>query len=151
MKPKRSLILPILSIGIYLILAMPLRGNLPSQGPSNPGATFTVSFSDGSSILAAGKDTIGLQPNQAVAVVVQYPLSSVGRRIAVVPLDGGRILGASKQLVVDAAGTIQFQFQAGTDPGIYQVSLRDSAQEIAVNFWVLDSDTPENNPIVVNQ
>ena len=57
----------------------------------------------------------------------------------------------AKQLVVDANGTIQFPFQAGSDTGIYQVSLRDGAQEVAINFWVLDSETPSNNPIVVNQ
>ena len=50
-------------------------------------------------VVATSNDVIGLQPNQAVTVIAQYPLDSVGRRISAVPLDGGRILGASTGFV----------------------------------------------------
>ncbi len=138
---------PIFLIGVCLFLAPPSRGQ-PASACSAP---FTVLFSDGSSVCANTSDTVGLQPNQSVTVIAHYPASSIGHQITTVALDGGSILGATSQSVDDPSATVQFQFQAGADSGTYQVSLRDGSGEIAVNFWVLDSVTPANNPVVVNQ
>jgi hypothetical protein len=130
MNLNRLLTGPNFLIGVCLFLASSLRG----QEPSDCGATFTVLFADGSSVCATSADVIGLQPNQAVTVIAQYPVSSLGHQITAVPLDGGRILGAKMQTVSDPAATVQFQFQADSDCGRYQASLRDGSQELAVNF-----------------
>lgn len=151
MNPNRLFTVPILVIGIYLILAAPPLVRSTPTSSAEPDATFTIFFSDGSNLVATSSDLIGLQPNQAVNVAVQYPLSAIGRRISAEPLDGGRVLGAAQQLVVNANGTIQFQFQTGSGPGIYQVSLHDGANEIGIRFWVFDSEIPADNPQVVNQ
>jgi len=147
MNLNRLLTGPIFLIGFYLFSASPLEG----QEPSNCSGPFTVVFSDGSSACASSSDTVGLQPNQTVTVVAQYPASSIGHQITAVALDGGRIIGPVSQSVDDPSATVQFQFQADADPGTYQVSLRDGSEEVAVSFWVLDATTPVNNPVVVNQ
>jgi ABC-type phosphate transport system substrate-binding protein len=146
MNPNRLLIRPIFLIGVCLFLAASSRG----QQPTDCDTAFTVLFGDGSSFCANITDVVGLQPNQAVTVIAQYPLTSIQHQITAVALDGGRILGAKTQSVRDS-GAVQFQFRAGSDVGAYQISLRDGSQETAVSFWVLDSQTPTNNPVVVNQ
>jgi len=139
-----------LSIAFFFILAA-ASAAFASPLPSALDATFTVFFSDGTSVVATSNDVIGLQPNQAVTVVAQYPLSWVGHRITAIPLDGGRVLGSTSQFALNADPAVQFQFQAGTESGVYQVSLRSGAQEIGIHFWVFDSETPSNNPVVINQ
>jgi hypothetical protein len=147
---SRCTLTVLLSIAIELALSVSALSLSPS---SDSDVVFTVDLGSGISVstAATSDDIVGLQPTQAVLVVAQYPPSSAGTRIAAVPLDGGRITGSAKQLVVDANGTVQFQFQAGSDSGLYQISLRDRNKEVALSFWVLDSESPSNNPVLVNQ
>jgi hypothetical protein len=147
MNPNRLLTGPIFLIGVCLCFAASSRG----QQPSACETTFTVLFGDGSSVCANSADVVGLQPNQAVTVLTQYPVSSIGHQITATPLDGGRILGTRTQAVSDPAASVQFQFQVDTDAGTYQLSFRDGSEEIALSFWVLDSETPANNPVIINQ
>jgi hypothetical protein len=132
----------------------------PATPPSAPtavkpaiDATATINLG-GQSVTATSRrglcDRVGLQPNQIVDVTVQFFAPKAGHTITVEPLDAGRIIGASGQFVVAADGTIKFTYQAGREPGISQISLHDGAQEIGLQFWVLDQQHPENNPPVVN-
>ena len=117
-------------------------------------ANITVNSGANQPVMATShagvSDRIGLQPDQTVDVTVQLSASKAGRMIMIEPLDGGRLIGAFNQLVVASDGTISFRFQIGHDPGVYQVSLHDGAKELGLQFWVLDSQNPENNPTVVN-
>jgi len=116
-------------------------------------ATATIDFGNNQSVTANSNgttfDRVGLQPNQVVDVTVQLSPVIAGRTIIVEPLDGGRVIGPASELVVAADGTFSFRFQAGGEPGIYQVTLHDGAQEIGLQFWVLDPQNPQNNPQVL--
>jgi hypothetical protein len=146
MNPNRLLTWPIFLIGVCLFFAPSSRGQQSTECDS----IFTVLFGDGSCACSDNTSVVGLQPNQTVTIIAEYPASSIGHQITAVPLDGGRILGAKTQAVSGSA-TVQFRFQTDWDVGTYQVSLRDGPQETAISFWVLDSQTPANNPPVVNQ
>jgi hypothetical protein len=117
-------------------------------------ANITISWGANQSVTAISRggvsDRIGLQPDQLVDVTVQFSTSAAGRTIIVEPLDGGRIIGTSNRLLIASDGTFSFRFQIGHNPGIYQVSLHDRAKELGLQFWVLDSQNPENNPPVIN-
>lgn len=152
MKTFCSLTLPIF-VGMYFSSA----GQLPAQGipfASAVDATATINFGNNQSITAncngASFDRVGLQPNQVVDVTVQLSAAKAARTIIVEPLDGGRVIGGPAKLIVAVDGSFSFKFQAGRDPGVYQVSLHDAAQEIGLQFWVLDQQHPENNQPVIN-
>src|SRR5438067_11395323 len=106
MNPNRLLTVPILLIGVCLFFAAWSR----AQQPSACDTTFTVLFGSGSSVCANSADVVGLQPNQAVTVIAQYPVSSIGQQITAAPLDGGRIVGTRTQAVSDPTASVQFQF-----------------------------------------
>ena len=160
MNKNRLLTTPILSIGAYFVLAMPF----PLQSTPIPGGgtTFTISFADGSSVVATSNDLVGLQPNQVVDVMVRIGGGDAPpegdpppETIIIEPLDGGNIVSGSDTVTVtpDSSGTVtfSFSFQAGSDPGVSQISLHgDIADEIGIQFWVLDPGDPNNNPSCIN-
>lgn len=92
---------------------------------------------------------VGVRPDQLVQVSVQYPVTKTGRLIVAEALDGGQVL-VQGPLVVGLDSIIRFQFRAAHMPGINHIALRDGAQELGLQFWVLDENHPERNPPVVN-
>jgi hypothetical protein len=92
---------------------------------------------------------VGVKPDQLVEIAVQYPALHAGRSINAESLDGGQVL-LQGPLLVGADGAIHFQFRAGHSPGINHVALHERAQELGLQFWVLDEQHPEKNPPVVN-
>jgi hypothetical protein len=142
------------SINLSITSAVLGQSALPSPGAGLAfDATATISFGGSQSVTATSNgavfDRVGLQPNQVVDVTVQFPPEKSGHTIIVEPLDGGCLIGPTNKLVVAADGTFSFRFQAGRDSGDYQVSFHDGAQEIGLQFWVLDLQNPQNNPSVL--
>jgi hypothetical protein len=45
-----------------------------------------------------------------------------------------------------ADGNFTFIFQAGHLPGLYQIRVQQGNQVLGLQFWVLDSQHPANNP-----
>ncbi len=125
----------------------------PTQVPTEPVATVT--FGPSRAVTAESSqgvfERVGLWPRQVVDVMVHYGAAKAGQTITAQPLDGGRVITTGSSLVVAADGTIAFKFQAGDQPGTYQVSLRDNAQESGLEFWVFDDAHPEKNPPVKNK
>lgn len=140
--------------------------NLISHGPpaAPPGAqksrglpidaTASIAFEGGQSVTAfchAGRfDRVGLRHDQTVDIAVQYSAASAGAAVTVVPLDGGAIVAAARDLIVASDGSIHFKFRAGHQPGIYQIALHNGGQELGLRFWVRDEEHPGNNPTVIN-
>jgi hypothetical protein len=89
---------------------------------------------------------VGLQPGQTVQVTVQYPPSQTLQTVQATALDGGSISFPPGGTTINAQGTITFAFTVGQAPGLYQVSLQQGNVELGVEFWVLDSQNPQNNP-----
>jgi hypothetical protein len=132
------------SQGAYLSRVRDLIANVdlgPAQGPVQ-----SLSLSSKEGIF----DLVGVAPDQWVSLTVQYPLSEIGHRITVEPLDGGHIITSLGILLVGPDGVIHFQFQAGHFPGLNHVALHDAGREVGLQFWVLDLQHPERNPRVVN-
>jgi len=119
---------------------------------------------------------VGLQPGQAVNVVVQYPTSQALQIVNLTAPDGGVILppsadtptivtpvfppcadgqcppatvgSRSLSLVIAADGTLSFTFVATNEPGRYQVPLRiaGATQALVLQFYALDPQNPQQNP-----
>lgn len=49
-------------------------------------------------------------------------------------------------LAVSADGTLSFSFIATHAPGKNQISLRDGAHELGLQFWIVDAADPQANP-----
>jgi len=52
-------------------------------------------------------------------------------------------------LIIGADGTLSFEYQAGANPGLYQIRVHYDAQAIALQFWVFDHAHPDNTPPVL--
>ena len=134
----------------------------PDAGTAPPGVYATVTYSSGQSVVAPGAggifSLVGLQPGDVVQVVVQYPTSKAMQVVNLEALDGGIVLppkmtrGTRRtpfSRVIGADGTLSFAFQAGSDPGLNQVSLRQGAKSLGLQFYVLDAQNPQNNPSAI--
>ncbi len=124
-----------------------------SASPAPAKATAAVDFGNSRSLTTkirqGSSQLIGLQPNQIVNVSLKVSPSKVGHIITLQPLDGGRVIGTTSQCVVGADGTFGFKFQAGPNPGVSQISIRDGSEEIGLPFWVLNTQDAQRNPPVL--
>lgn len=131
----------------------------PDAGTAPPGVYAIVTYSSGQSVVAPAAggifSLVGLQPGEVVQVVVQYPTSKALQVVNLEALDGGIVLPPkmtrgtrqtpfSRGIGVD--GTLSFAFQASANPGLNQVSLRQGAKSLGLQFYVLDPQNPQNNP-----
>jgi hypothetical protein len=135
---------------VGLLYAQSPNAVLSGSIESNIEAAASIDFGSNQSVTTTLRkglsDHVGLHPNQTVKVTIQFSATDVGRVIAIEPLDGGRIIGSVKKAVVGGDGTFSFNFQAGNEPGLLQVCLRNGPQEIGLRFWVIDSQNPDSNP-----
>ncbi|HJT44656.1 MAG TPA: hypothetical protein VJ721_00160 [Chthoniobacterales bacterium] len=119
---------------------------LQSQISSNIFAT--VQFSNGHNLTVTDfSEPIGVAANSTTHVTVALPGSAAGERVNVAPLDGGRVL--SHDAVVSGKGTIALAFRASGSIGLHRVEVRHGTHKLRLQFWVLDTTNPENNPSVI--
>src|ERR1700686_4693020 len=99
---------------------------------NNP--TATIAFANNQSVVAQSDgrtfEQVGLQPNAAVRVAVQFPLDQAGHVLNIESPDGGSIPGTNNTATIGSDGILSFGFQAGSRPGTYQVVLHNSTQEV---------------------
>src|ERR1051326_3103763 len=161
--------------GLFAFLINPLRahGQLQSQSDLPPPPYATVTYADGSSVVAPGAGgtfpLVGLALNGAVQVSVQYPQDSraslnpspAGNVIVVQALDSGAIIpaaGASSfpdlcdqpacqavAVLLDTQLKLTFGFVPGVIPGSYRVALRHGARTMLLEFWAADPSNPQIN------
>ena len=91
-------------------------------------------------------DPLGLRPQQAVNITVQFPAELAGQAMIAEALDGGTLSLPEGGLVVAADGTVFFQFQAGGSQGACRIAVHQPDDQNIINFWVIDLEHPENNP-----
>jgi len=125
----------------------------PGRLPAADLVTTTIALNPGQSIALSSKRgsfaLVGVRPDQLVQVTVKYPALKTARTITAEALDGGQVLKPGP-MRVGLDGAIHFEFRAGRSPGINHVALHDRARELGLQFWVLDAQHPERNPVVVN-
>ena len=123
--------------------------NLPTAPPNLAVAVVTYGSTGGFAVSRCGKgifELVAVQPDQTVQVTIQYPATQALQTVLAETLDGGTITFPAGGSVTSAQGTLTFTFQAGHDPGLNQVSLRQGVQELGLQFWVIDTQNPLNNP-----
>ena len=79
-------------------------------------------------------------------VTLQCPSAQKGDAVLVSSLDGGEITAPAGILRVAPDGTVFFHFRAPGLPGNYRVLVQFAGQEQVLNFYVLDTEHPNNNP-----
>ena len=132
----------------------PIPQPSPPELSRSVDATAIISLGPEKSVSTSSRngtfERVGLEPNHLVEIAVRYPLSKAGRLIIPAPLDGGEIVASEKAFVIGIDGTIRFKFRAGREPGVYQVALLDGAQELGLQFWVLDERPARDVPPIIN-
>jgi hypothetical protein len=127
--------------------------NMPTAPPNLAVAVVTYGSTGGFAVSRCPKgifELVAVQPDQTVQVTIQYPASQALQTVLAETLDGGAITFPAGGSVIGADGTLSFTFQAGHDPGLNQVSLRAGVQELGLQFWVLDTQNPQNNPLALS-
>jgi hypothetical protein len=126
----------------------------PSAAPSATGRTdnslTAVIASTTGKAIAPGScrgvtSRVGLDPGQVVTITLQFPPNRIADKVVLEPLDGG-VVFAPGLPALSAAGILQFQFQANQNPGLTQVRVGLGADDFGLQFYVLDSKHPGNNP-----
>jgi len=92
---------------------------------------------------------VSILPNEVIGIALQVPLASAGHLITAEPLDGARLLNGN-QARVATDGTLLFRLQGLDHPGVCRISLHDGAVETILEFWILDTQNPSNNPETIN-
>jgi len=108
----------------------------------------TVQFSNGQSVTVTDfSEPVGVAPNAIVQVTVAFPEAVAGEHVNIGSLDGGRVLSCNS--AITDQGTLSLVFQATPNVGQNRVELRHGAQKLCLQFWVLDTINPQNNPPVI--
>ena len=154
MKSKRFPTIPILSIGLYLVLATLAPAILPYLDLVRPNETFTISGSV-TTATATSNDLVAVQPNEVLEIDTQVWVPSgscmdFGPTVVIQPLDGGAVVNGSTTVTADGCGWVDFYFQAPANPGASQISLLVNGGEIGIQLWVVDPNDPTNQPPTIN-
>jgi hypothetical protein len=152
MKPYRSLAVLTLLISIYFAVAPEFRASismLPNGPPpvADPYALIEIGQTPG--FYAHGSDRVGIAPNQVAFIEVYLGMNGSECTVNIEALDGGSVDTTTAYTNFD--GVLDFNFQAGPNPGASQVSLHiGNSEPMGLQFWVLDTSDPTNNPPIIN-
>lgn len=118
------------------------------------GPTATITFADATKIKAQASDLgrfplVGLRPREVISITVEFPVSLASNSVTAQPLDGGRIIAASKDSG-RSIGASSIRFQIGDQPGLYRVLIAGGGPASTLQFWVADAKNPKNNRPVIN-
>jgi hypothetical protein len=120
------------------------------RGQATVDVSATVQFSSGQTLTVIDfSDYIGVQPGDVINVTVHFSSDKAGHALSIEALDGSQIIRASNGARVASDGTFRFSFQATTNAGRNEISLRDGPHVLTLQFWVLDLQNPQNNPPVI--
>lgn len=90
-------------------------------------------------------DRVGLRPGQTVQIKLKFKGKKTGEAVHVSSLDGGELSGHGS-LAISSNGNLQFNYQAGAEPGRYRVILSLAQEEYWFEFYVLNTSNPGSNP-----
>jgi hypothetical protein len=118
------------------------------RGQTSAGVSATVQFSNGQTLAWTDlSDVVGVQPGDWVTVTVQLPASLAATSFDVSALDGSGLVNSSS--VVGEDGTLTFAFQATPNAGTNRINLQNGSMLLHLQFWVLNTANPQNNPAVI--
>jgi hypothetical protein len=132
-------------LAVITTLLLPGLNALFAQ-TSDVGAT--VQFSSGESVTVTDfSEPMGVAPGEVVHLTVNIPGTESGEDVSVRSLDGGRVI--SNDNAITDVGTFSFVFKATPNIGENRVELRYGMRRLRLQFWVLDTANPQNNPPVI--
>jgi hypothetical protein len=81
---------------------------------------------------------VGVDAKQVIPITVAYKDGNPGDPVMVQVQDGGALAGGSmvQEAQLDDNGDISFDFKAGTQDGIYRITLVKANEQQTLNFWV---------------
>jgi hypothetical protein len=87
--------------------------------------------------VTGGFDPVTVNPQDAMSVQLQFPITAAGIATVVQVMDGGVLGVDGSSVIIGEDGTLSFPFQVSDVPGIYRVLLISNDQTIAqVQFWL---------------
>jgi hypothetical protein len=134
----------ILFASIQFISSTGLFAQTPSPTPEPEKMEATITFSPSDEVTVESEKggsnqnvvpTVGLLPNQQVAVTLEFPSDKVGAPVLIASYDGGEISGVDAA-VVPADQRMPFIFRAGEGSGIYRVLVRVGDEQNLLQFRV---------------
>src|ERR1700730_3382848 len=105
-----------------------------------------IAFSGGGSIDIRGKKSlpsVEIGAGETATINLQLPASFANTTVVVQGLDGG---GVANSASISADGTGSIAFQAGTQSGLYRVSISALGNSVMLRFWVPNNADPATNP-----
>jgi hypothetical protein len=152
--------LPITAIVLAALCALvvpELRGQAPTPTPTPPALPYAVvTYPSTQAVVSPSADGIfhlvGLQPDQLVQVTINCGADWLVGENTIETLDGGVLFGASQSssknisVMGGSDRKVSFSFQAKHNAGRNQLSIQQEDQELILQFWVLQTDKPEDNP-----
>jgi hypothetical protein len=82
-------------------------------------------------------DPVTVNPQDAVNVQLQFPITAAGIGVLIQVMDGGVLGIDGDSVTVGEDGTLSFPFQVSDVPGLYRVLVISNDQPVAqVQFWV---------------
>ena len=116
--------------------------------------TATIYFGDTTQVSVQSVNgwfqLVGLRLNEAVNVVLQFPVGWDGTAVALQRLDGGIVSAQPAQTTIASDGTASFQFQVGNQPGLYRISITGARQTSILSFGAIDPANLKAKPPVAN-
>jgi hypothetical protein len=89
---------------------------------------------------------VGISAGQTVTISLQYDTALSGEVVVADSLDGGVVTVPEEGLHVDETGVVTFQYQAGETPGLCRIVVHQAGDGDTVQFWVIDTSHPGDNP-----
>jgi hypothetical protein len=117
-------------------------------GAQQRDVTATVQFSSGQSVSVSDfSNSIGIQPRELVNVRLQIPPDLADQPITAQAIDGGGMTSIGSSIrIAEADGSITFAVLATNHPGRNSIVIRIGSTSVCLQFWVMDSANPKNNP-----
>ena len=140
---KRIRLLPLLAIFLWLSSCCITS----AQDPWPPLASADqITFQNQQVITGSSAngtfDPVTVNPQDAMNVQLQFPITAAGIATVIQVMDGGLLGVDGSSAVIGQDGTLSFPFQVSDVPGLHRVLVVSNDQTIAqVQFWV--SNPPE--------
>jgi hypothetical protein len=82
-------------------------------------------------------DPVTVNPEDAMSVQLQFPITAAGIATVIQVMDGGVLGIDGSSVIIGEDGTLLFPFQVSDVPGLYRVLVITNDQTIAqVQFWL---------------
>lgn len=144
--------LAILASGLFAVLtttrAQPGAADSDDEGLLGP--VVTITFADNTTVTTSAEaglsELVELDANEAVGVLLQFPLSLVGQRVLVQSPDGAVASSDSDERIVHDDGTVFFGFQIGSASGQYRITAEAGGTISTIRLWVADPNDSSMKP-----